>query len=332
MRYLVTTYADRIPTDHQIMMVDGTVPGWVARPGDQHWDHHRPDGAEIQMDEMPFPKQTLVEELGNGQPICFVTTLVDADACCAAAWTQLPAVALTPEKVARLRAIAWDCDHLMVPDALQPWAAFAAKAVATLKMRGSAIAAQLLYPQDRKQWSPQQWETYTSVIFKQGTEWLVAAVQGECLFPGEQGEADEYWQILAADTQQILQENRMQWVETTTHPLAVFDLRKFGHPVDPRSTLAALEGYDLETIRPETLTIREHRRGGGRQYVLGCIPRHPQAHTLNYTAGVFERLTQAERAINTDADSWGGRRTVGGSGWHTPSQLSPQRIAALLDT
>ncbi|MBD2311095.1 hypothetical protein H6G20_05275 [Desertifilum sp. FACHB-1129] len=40
------TNADCLPTDHQIIMVDGTVPDWVAKPGDLHWDHH-PGGADI---------------------------------------------------------------------------------------------------------------------------------------------------------------------------------------------------------------------------------------------------------------------------------------------
>lgn len=46
MRYLVTTDHHHIPSDHQIVMVDGTVPDWTPRPQDLHWDHHRPGGAK----------------------------------------------------------------------------------------------------------------------------------------------------------------------------------------------------------------------------------------------------------------------------------------------
>ncbi len=56
--YLVTTNADRLPSDHQIIMVDGTVPDWEAKPGDLHWDHHRPGGADVQMDEIPLPDRS----------------------------------------------------------------------------------------------------------------------------------------------------------------------------------------------------------------------------------------------------------------------------------
>ncbi|MDX2213133.1 MAG: hypothetical protein SFY66_07575 [Oculatellaceae cyanobacterium bins.114] len=34
-------------------MVDSTVPDWKAKPGDLYWDHHRPEGADVQMDEIP---------------------------------------------------------------------------------------------------------------------------------------------------------------------------------------------------------------------------------------------------------------------------------------
>ncbi len=32
---------------------------------------------------------------------------------------------------------------------------------------------------------------------------------------------------------------------------------------------------DPETLRPETLLVREHKYGG-IQYTLGCLPAHPQ--------------------------------------------------------
>lgn len=67
-------------------MVDGTVPDWEAKPGDLDWDHHRLGGADVQIEEIPAPnKQSLVEETSTNQSPCFVTTMVDVDACCAAA-------------------------------------------------------------------------------------------------------------------------------------------------------------------------------------------------------------------------------------------------------
>ncbi len=86
MLYLVTTEVSRIPTGYQIVMVDGTVPGWRRSPQDLHWDHHRPQGADIQIDEMPVPTKSLMEDFAGQLPPCIVTPQLDADACCAAAW------------------------------------------------------------------------------------------------------------------------------------------------------------------------------------------------------------------------------------------------------
>jgi hypothetical protein len=66
---------------------------------------------------MPAPTKTLIDDFTNGQPTCIVTTQVDADVCCAAAWAQLNAGAeeLSPDTITKLRAIAVPGDRLMVP-------------------------------------------------------------------------------------------------------------------------------------------------------------------------------------------------------------------------
>lgn len=328
--YLVTTQADRLPSDHQIIMVDGTVPDWQAKPGDLHWDHHRPSGADVQMDEIPAPKeQSLVEEQSTGEPPCFVTTMVDADACCAAAWVQLPADVLTPETVAKFKAIAWNCDHLMVPLDLSQYAEFAAKADAALRKSSEGITADLGLPHECKDWTAEHWEAYSSEAFRRGTEWLIAAAKSDRPYPGECGEADDYWQQIQADTQQLTDENRIQLIDTQRGAIAVCDVRGMGHSVDPRSFYEAIQSCS-QSLRSEALTVRDHRVGG-TQYTLGSIPLHPEQHTLDYTQGTFDRLTQAEQAKNPNSGSWGGRRTVGGSAWNTASELSVEEIIALLD-
>ncbi|MGI0485887.1 hypothetical protein ACN4EK_10650 [Pantanalinema rosaneae CENA516] len=330
MRYLVTTNADRLPSDHQIIMVDGTVPNWEAKPDDLHWDHHRPGGADIQMDEIPLPKHSsFQEEHSTHQPACFVTTMVDADACCAAAWIQLPREVLTPETIAKFKAIAWDCDHLMVPPDLTQYAEFAAKADAALKKSSEGIAADLGLPRERKDWTEAHWEAYSSEAFRRGTEWLIAAAKGDCPYPGEGGEADDYWQQIEADAQMLKDENRIQFLETQQGAIAVCDVRSVGHSVDPRSFYHAISSYP-HSLRPEAITVRDHRQSGN-QYTLGSIPLHPDQHTLNYTQGTFDRLTQAEQRKDPQTGSWGGRRTVGGSPWNYPSNLTIEEIVALLD-
>ncbi len=332
MLYLVTTELSRIPIDHQIVMIDGTVPGWTPRPQDLHWDHHRPQGADIQIDEMPVPRDTLMEDLAGDLPPCIVTPQLDADACCAAAWFQLPRSDLQPETVNRLRAIAWDCDHLIVPeDKLSPWAEFAAKAVIALKRTGAAIVTELQLPRDRHSWTPQQWETYFSEGFKRDTEWLIEAAKGQRPWPGERGEADNYWQKIEQDASLLLAQNRIKLFSTYRGAVAVGDLRDLGHYIDPKSfNQAIISLVNLEQLRPETLLVREHKNGG-TQYTLGCLPTHPQTRQLDYTAGTFERLTQAELTKNPSSEGWGGRRTVGGSGWNTPSQISIEEAISLLE-
>ncbi|OLP16895.1 hypothetical protein BST81_18035 [Leptolyngbya sp. 'hensonii'] len=332
MRYLVTTHADRLPTDHQLIMVDGTVPDWTPRPQDLHWDHHRPQGADIQIDEIPLPERdSLLEEQASGEPPCLVTTMVDADACCAAAWVQLPRQLLQPDVIARLQAIAWDCDHLVVPEHLSPWAEFAAKVVVALKRSADSTAIALDLPRDRQIWTEEQWEQYSSTCFQRDTEWLLEAIRGNCPYPGEQGEADHYWDNIETDARSLLQEQRIQQIETARGPIAICQLKQLGRSVDPRSFYRAISlALADRPFRPETLTIRDHRQGG-TQYTLACFPLHPQSRTLDYTTGTFDRLTQAERRKNPEAGTWGGRRSVGGSPWNTPSLLSPEEVIALLD-
>lgn len=329
MRYFVTTNADRLPSDYQIIMVDGTVPQWNAKPGDLHWDHHRPGGADIQMDEIPLPERnSFLAEHAVEFPPCFVTTMVDADACCAAAWVQLPREMLTPETIARFQAIAWDCDHLMVPPDLTHLAEFAAKADAALKKSSEGIAADLGLPHERKDWAEDHWEAYSSEAFRRGTEWLMAAAMGDLPYPGECGEADDYWQQVEVDAQMLTTDNRIQFIDTNRGAIAVCDMRGLGHSVDPRSFYHAIQSH-LQALRPEAITIREHRLGG-HQYTLGSIPLHPGQQHLDYTQGTFERLTQAEQANNPETGSWGGRRTVGGSPWNHPSNLTIAEIIELL--
>ncbi|MBD1821828.1 hypothetical protein H6F51_04860 [Cyanobacteria bacterium FACHB-DQ100] len=332
--YLVTTNADRIPTDHQIIMVDGTVPDWEAKPGDLHWDHHRPSGADIQIDEIPTPNERpLIEEQPTPQPPCFVTTMVDADACCAAAWVQLPREVLTDETVTKFKAIAWDCDHLTVPEALKSYAEFAAKAVVALKNSSDGIAADLGLPPERKEWANEHWEAYSSEAFRRGTEWLIEAAQGDRLYPGEGGEADDYWQQIEADAQMLMDDHRIQFVPTNRGEIAVCDQKSTSYAIDPRSfyhAIPKLREASADPLRPEAVTIRDHR-SGGTQYTLGSIPLHPQQHTLDFTQGIFDRLTQAEQAKDPKSGTWGGRRTVGGSPWNTPSQLTLEEIITLLD-
>lgn len=314
--YLVTTRPKKLALP--VAMVDGTVPGWEFKPGDIHYDHHTPNGADIQLQEME-DAPVLTGEW------CFVTTQVDADACVAACWLQLTEEERKQNKE-RLEAIAYDCDHLGVPKRLSHLGDFATFAVGALKSNSTKIIEEVGLPTDRKRWSIEQKELFASTAFKQGTEWLWAACIGECPFPGEMGEGEEYWDEIEENINFIIDRGLI----SLYRDCLLFDGKGLGGKyIDPRCWLVAAERLGYETETPITLTQREvfvDNKFKGYSYTIGSIPLHPSQEKLDYTKGVFSALTEAEKNRNPNADGWGGRKTVGGSGWNTPSNLLPQEI------
>lgn len=333
-KYLVTTrleVLEAVSSGCQIFMVDGTVPGWSPESnaddsyGDYYFDHHKQGGLDIQIDEMPPSRDLAIHPDLQG---LIVTTQVDADACVAAAWLQLSDISI--ENIHKLRAIAYDCDHLGVPEELLHLADFAAQCVAAMKSNSNSLVSELGFSSDRKTWTIEQKEQYASLAFQRGTKSLIAACKGEKKFPGECGEAVEYWQKVEENTQLLLNDNRV----TFYRDCLLIDYKGLqGKYIDPRCALKAYQwlrdNYGHECQTPITLAQREvfiNNEFKGYSYTIGCIPLHPKLASLDFTKGAFEKLTEAERKINPSADGWGGRKTVGGSGWNTPSQLNPEQV------
>ena len=332
MKYLVTTrleVLENAASGCQVYMVDGTVPGWTPGRDDYHFDHHHQGGADIQIDEMPSYIEGVIPDISG----LIVTTQVDADACVAAAYLQVGDL-IKDETLDKLRAIAYDCDHLGVPESLSKYADFAAQCVAAMKSDSNSLVEELGLPKDRKQWTIEQKEQYASLAFERGTEAIIAACNGERKFPGECGEAKEYWEKVEEYTQLLLDENRVTFYRDTL----LIDYKGLqGKYIDPRCALKAYQwlcdNYGHECQTPITLAQREvfvDNEFKGYSYTIGCIPLHPKLAGLDYTKGTFEKLTEAEREINPNADGWGGRKTVGGSGWNTPSRLTPQQITDIV--
>ena len=329
MDFLVTTDIKDLPNG-PIVMVDGTVPHWEPRSGiDFHWDHHRPGGAPIQIDEIPIRdilsgKIRLVWD-NVWDKTTVVTTMVDADACVAAAAVAIAINNVLPVTGAlrKLQAISWDCDHLALPPESE-WddlREFAAKAVAALKQQGNLVAEEMGLSSDRKDWSKADKVRYASTCFERGTYALTKAAIGEGPWPGENGEADEYFANMEA-----------QWpfVKAACYVaggVAVFDSTSFhGAYVDPRLPARWVSQHCPGAIA--VLTVRD----GSRQ------PNQPQewdAPTYSYTLGktpgtdpqfssrgVWEKLSAAENSrrfslgIPPLETEWGGREAVGGSSWN----------------
>jgi hypothetical protein len=147
---------------------------------------------------------------------------------------------------------------------------------------------------------------YASAAFQEGTQWLIDAVKGKRQFPGEQGEAKQYWEKLKRDTRMLKDENRVRFYRGAS----IIDLRGLaGKYIDPRCPIFVINelGYP-ET--PITLTQREvfiDNEFRGYAYTIGVYPKHPYFSKIDYTRGVYQALTEKERQIdpNPDHDSWG---------------------------
>lgn len=330
MKYLVTTRLEVLKSESfgcQVFMVDGTVPGWSPSDHDHHFDHHKKGGADIQIDEMP----NYIDNINPDLQGLVVTTQVDADACVAAACLQVGSK-IDQETLNKLRAIAYDCDHLAVPPSLDEYADFASQCVAAMKAKSGELVDMLGLPSDRKSWSLEQKEMYASFAFRHGTESIIAACLGKQLFPGENREAKEYWERVESNTQRIIDEKRI----LNYKRCLIFDGKGLqGEYIDPRCWIKASQQMGLIAELPITLAQREvivENEFKGFSYTIGCIPLHTRLSDLDFTQGTFEALTAAERKLNPDADGWGGRKTVGGSGWNTPSRLTPQQVIDIVTT
>ncbi|MEW5856429.1 MAG: hypothetical protein AB1861_03485 [Cyanobacteriota bacterium] len=322
MKYLVTTKLEQVPSDAQylICMIDGTVPGWTKQ-GNLHFDHHRPGGKPIQVDEIPMG--CLRQYPSEIEPV-FVTTQLDADAVVAAAWLQLNPYWVSEDVQRRLRAIAFDCDYLAVPTELSDLAEFAAKAVAGLKAEGVKLREEMNLPSDSKEWTEEQSLAYYSEGFRRDVQWILDAVIGKRPFPGESGEADAHFQKIERDTIQLISDGRISRYKNCY----ICDQTGMKGYIDPRSFYAAVrQDPRFSSCRTITLVKADRKERDGIRYTLGSLPLHPDTTTLDYsTAGVWEALSDAERQLNPDFQGWGGRAIVGGSSWNNPSLLKPEEV------
>lgn len=318
MKYIVTTIAGNIPSNIPSIQVDGTVPGFSPATTSWRFDHHRDGGAEVQIHELPTGEwDSWIEETIGDYPCAMVTTQVDADACVAAAYLQLSS-AVAKANYEKLEAIAYDCDHLAVPPRLAHFAEFAARNVAALKQMSFELAVTMGLPTNRKDWTSEQKLTYASACFEQGTQALIDACNGVAPFPSESAYADKYWEQVLLDLAEITH-------VTIKNGYAVFDMRGITRYIDPRVPLKVLtKRYGLPE-KPVTITVRE-KPDGTASYTLGVVPLHPGLKDVDLNK-VYPQLTALEPKGN---DPWGGRKTVGGSGWNTGSILSVEDIISIL--
>jgi hypothetical protein len=336
-KFVVTTrkeiLAELNSKGYTLVGVDGTVPE-AKHLYDYLYDHHRHNGAEIQLDEMEELGFEPNEESGE---LCIVTTQVDADAIAAAfriqfaehfSFDSLPQYHNDPEKYQFLRAISYDCDHLAVPDNLQDYADSASMVVAALKEESKVVIDKLGLDHNHQQWTIEAKEAYGSACFARGVDCLSQLLNGK----GDEWDywtiARSYWQTVQGNIEQIVAEERIREYRDC---LMFNQVGMVGY-VDPRCWLRASQEKGFQPQHPVTVTQREVWAKGqfqGYAYTLGTIPLHPRQKAWDYTDGIFAALTRAERDYNQQHEGWGGQATVGGSGWNTTSRLTPE---AIIDT
>ncbi len=333
--FIVTTRQERLAQfkseEYTLVGVDGTVPQ-AQHLYDYLFDHHRPNGADIQLDEME-PLGFNPNELSS--KLCLVTTQVDADAIAAAFRIQFsenfsldahqrPLYNNDPDKYRFLRAICYECDHLGVPEELNDYADSAAMVVAALKEESKQVVSQLGLSQYRSEWGLQDKESYGSACFERGVDCLYQLLEPslDWDYPAI---AQPYWETLETNTQKIIEQQRIREYRNCL----IFNQVGMNSYIDPRCWFRAYRKQGFKPEYPVTVTQREIWMDGqfqGYAYTLGTIPLHPRQKEFDYTAGVFEALTEVERERNPEANPWGGRATVGGSGWNTPSNLTPEEV------
>ena len=338
-KFVVTTRKEVLESlkkeGYKIVGVDGTVPG-AEHLYDYSFDHHRQCGADIQLDEMLDGSEHLV---GKIDPIIYdehfliVTTQVDADAIVAAyriaQWDEFDYYNLqgvgswhlrgSQDNFQFLRAISYDCDHLCVPNELNRFADDAAMVVAALKEEGNKVAQELELPTNRREWSIEDKEKYSSLCFERGVQRIDDLLEGKWDY---RKIARPYWEKVKSNMEIIQNENRIEEYKGCL----IFHQAGMEGYIDPRCWIRNIENYPEYPI---TVTQREvwvNNEFQGYSYTLGTVPLHPKQKEWDYTKGVFNALTEAERKNNPEADGWGGRATVGGSGWNTPSTLSSKEV------
>lgn len=326
--FLVTTQLEQLPTG-KIVMVDGTVPGYTPKSEDEHYDHHHPGGAPVQIEEMPPVIQGMPP---SANEVTIVTTMVDADACVAAAWWILgvKGISVSQDAYDRLRAIAWDCDHLVVHPSLKEYEDFAAKAVAGLKARGDQLKVEMGLPDERKSWTPEQRTAYASRAFEEGTIALVDAVEKGSPWPGEQGEADAYWEKQNALQPQVFANCLLDG------DVAIFDQRSIGGYVDPRLFKRWIAS--CPTPVKFSLTVRDgsqmpNQPKGWDREVFSYTLASETDFDLTSLFPLLQDLEETNRrmfGVSPCITQWGGRAKVGGSSWNDAMITAPQPIAALL--
>lgn len=333
-KFIVTTRLEvlqQLKNDgYYLVGIDGTVPNG-ADLYNELYDHHKSNGTEIQLDEIDDRnlRGEIKERLAKVEKLAFVTTMVDADAQVATFYflTRLNEIDVA-DSFNFLRAISYDCDHLAVPVHYQErYGKKAAQVVAALKEVSNDLVQKLGLSPNRKEWSIEDKELFSSKAFELGVLVVIPSLLNGTW--DYESIAQSYWQTVEKNIAMLLTEGRISAI----NGVAIFDGKGLGGTyIDPRCWYRGLSSLGLDCCTGIALTQREIFVEGIRQgysYTIGKIPL--SKFDGDFTDGLFSALTKAEKSVRPDADVWGGRCNVGGSGWNTPSNLIVEEIVEIVN-
>lgn len=340
-RYLVTTDANQLP-DCPIIMIDNAVPNWKPRPGiDLHVGSLSSVSTSVHTDrvplgfvaEYPYVEGIDTSKVESSDFVCIVSPEFTVSACATAAWVQLEKEELEDTAIGSLLSIAYDCDYFQVPNKFKVFSKFATKATVALELKAFEYETILELPKNPKERSPQQKRICSSLAFKMGTEWLIDAAKGSRPYPGEMGEATEYWRELVEIALIYLEESRLQ----IYNDALLIDNRglNIGY-IDPRSAYIAARN---EGLRYElSLVIKDSKEG--YSYVLASsglnlITKYNAFFTLtckeaikrNVSLHLIEESWGKHNCSELIGfDPWGGCEAIGESSNRSPSKLDPREV------
>jgi hypothetical protein len=205
-----------------------------------------------------------------------------------------------------------------------------------MKCESDDLAIDLDMPKDRREWTIEQKEYFHSRAFEKSFWDLVRAIEGKDNWPCDHPKISEYWEKVEKFTNQLIEENRISFYKNC----AVVTMSGLGGTyIDPRCTYRAIDrilekkGQNISFYSPITLTQREvivDNKYLGNKYTLACNPNHPETEKIDFTTGTYTTLSIAEKERDPSEEGWGGRATVGGSGWNTCSNLSPWEVIEIV--
>ena len=307
-RFVIAKRAKFLAEDTQKFFVDGIIRDYPLQKTDHVWDHHRENGTDCQIQEMPLPNTSgsLLQELQTCPQAEVISPVYDPDAIIAGLHLILERKHLEdPIVQQRMLAVSLACDHIIIPPyrypQLQKYTLLANKCIGTIYATRENWRQALRLSKFESRWSEEQEVRLESACFARMIQWFADAVRGHSPWPGEfEAISRTHWLRVSKLRQKILAQNLI----SLQNNVVVFDARELPSR-DPRAAYAAIRRLKLDG-HLRLLTIWQNYSGS--KFTFWTNPDHPEWSEFSYHAFISEFNAYT-------GTSGGGRRTWGGSDW-----------------